>query len=498
MASHQTERMHLNNSFFYRYRVEIFLFLAALFIRFPFFFRDYIDKDESTFILMGQSIADGHLPYAHLWDLKPPLLFYFFAFIEKIFPHSFFAIRFFGTIVIFLSAILLMRIVKELKLKNGFLIALCYVMLSSEFGSLQGVMSEHFAVLFLLLGIYLFLKRKSNSSIFIRGVIFGCAILCKLNYAYAIVALMAFYFLYNWKKDRMRSLIYLALSIAGIILPIVLIGIPFVLSGKTNLFINSVFLAPLEYSKATNYTWLEKLKMTWWIIALTALVAYLAIKFSKEQNKFISYALIALLVGTVYTFFSSGIINGHYLVQVYPFLLILLLGVIAPKAIHVKLSLAAITVFLLSFESILEYGRVIKTIGDRENYRPTFEVVNELKELKLDKDKIFFANYHIGYWLLNQYPLTKSTTHPSNLSRPFLFKYFNDSNKTSLEELKFLMEDVTPEVVVSASNELDCFPGNSPENKYFTKTLEKDFKKVYEDANTHVFIWERANANKKN
>lgn len=447
---------------------------------------------------MGQSIADGHLPYAHLWDLKPPLLFYFFASIEKIFPHSFFAIRFFGTIIIFLTAIVLMRIVKELELKNGFVIALCYVLLSSEFGSLQGVMSEHFAVLFLILGIYLFIKRKSNNNVFISGMVFGCAILCKLNYAYAIAALMAFCFLYNLKNDQRRSLIYLALSTAGIVVPIMLIGIPYILSGKTNLFVNSVFLAPLEYSRATNYTLLEKLKMTWWVLALTALVAYLSIKFSKEETKFISYALVVILVGTVYTFFSSGIINGHYLVQVYPFLLLLLLGVIAPKPIHIKISFAAVAVSLLSFESILEYGRVIKTFGDRENYRPTFEVVSELKKLKLDDDKIFFANYHIGYWLLDQYPLTKSTTHPSNLSRPFLFKYFNDSNKTSLEELKYLMEDVQPDVVVSASDELDCFAGDSPENKYFRQRLEEQYKKVYEDTNTHVFIWERANANKGN
>lgn len=106
--------------FFHQYPAEIFLFLTTFFIRFPFFFRDYIDKDESTFILMGQSIADGFLPYDRLWDLKPPLLFYFFALIEKVFPHSFVAIRFFGVIIIFLSAILLMRIAKQANLKNGF------------------------------------------------------------------------------------------------------------------------------------------------------------------------------------------------------------------------------------------------------------------------------------------------------------------------------------------------------------------------------------------
>jgi len=44
------------------------------------FFPAVIDWDESTFILMGQSIIDGHLPYVKLWDLKPPGAFAFYAF----------------------------------------------------------------------------------------------------------------------------------------------------------------------------------------------------------------------------------------------------------------------------------------------------------------------------------------------------------------------------------------------------------------------------------
>jgi hypothetical protein len=440
---------------------------------------------------MGQSIADGHLPYDFLWDLKPPLLFYFFALIEKIFPHSFFAIRFFGTTIIFFSAILLLKIAKEMKLRNGFIIALGYVLLSSEFGSLQGVMSEHFAVFFLLLGIHFFIRRKSNYDVLIRGIAFGCAILCKLNYAYAIAALIIFYFLFSWRRDFRQSVIYLLLSAAGIMIPIILIAIPFISSGKTNLFINSVFLAPLEYGHASNYTWIDKLKATWWVIVLIILIAYLSVKFSKQELKPLTYGTAAILVGTVYTFFSSGIVNGHYLVQVYPFLLILLFGIIIPKTIKFKLSIAAIVVALLSFESILEYGRLVQNIGKPEEYRPTFKVVSELKKRKLDDDKIFFADYHIGYWLLNQYPLTKSTTHPSNLGRPFLFKYFNDSNKTSLDELKFIMSDVKPEVIVSSADDLYFFQDSSSENIFFRKTLSEDFDMIYKDTTDRIFIWER-------
>jgi hypothetical protein len=477
--------------FYSNYSTKLFLFFATLFIRFPFFFRDYIDQDESTFILMGQSVADGHLPYDHLWDLKPPLLFYFFAFIEKIFPHSFVALRFLGVIIIFLSAILLIKISKQAGLRNGFVIALSYILLSSEFGSLQGVMSEHFAVLFLLLGIFHLLRSKNLFSLMFTGMALGCAMLCKLNYAYAIFALTIFYFYNQYKKRNfLQSIQSVALIATGILLPIVLIAIPYILSGKADLFFNSVFLAPLEYARAIDYDWISKLKTTWWIISLMVVVSYLSLKYSKENN-FIVFICIAALAGTVYTFYSSGIVNGHYLVQVYPFLLLLLLGVIIQKTIHLKLGLAAFVVFLLSFESLLEYSRLIKGFQNAAEYRPTFEVISELKKKKLDKSKIFFADYHIGYWLLDQYPLTKSTTHPSNLSRSYLFKYYNNSRKTSLEELKYILEEVKPKVIVSESNYLDFFANDSPENTYFRENVAEHFEMIYKDTVDRIYIWER-------
>jgi hypothetical protein len=224
---------------------------------------------------------------------------------------------------------------------------------------------------------------------------------------------------------------------------------------------------------------------------LTALITYLAIRFSKEENKQIVFACVAILTGTVYTFFSSGILNGHYLVQVYPFFLLLIFGVLVQRTMQPKLGIAAIVVILLSVESLLEYGRIIKTATNRAAYRASFEVVQELKKRKLDDDKIFFASYHIGYWLLHQYPLTKSTTHPSNLSRPFLFPYFNDSNKTSLQELKYILKDVKPEVIVSESGGLNFFPDSSSENLYFTKSLSENFELIYKDSVDRIYIWER-------
>jgi 4-amino-4-deoxy-L-arabinose transferase-like glycosyltransferase len=479
--------------FIHRNQAEIFLFLSAFFIRFPFFFRDYIDKDESTFILMGQSIADGHLPYDVLWDLKPPLLFYFFGLIENVFPHSFVAIRFFGLVVVFLSALLLLRICRQLHLRNGFLIAAGYVVLSSEFGSLQGVMSEHFAVFFLLLGLVFFLRENGKNSLLLAGVAFGCAMLCKLNYAYAVGALMIVYAITAWRETNTKKAIKACAFLAlGLLMPFVLVAIPFVASHKLMLFINSVFLAPLEYAKALQYNWLDKLKSTWWVLALSAVVCYAALKSARAYERKNILSVVAMLVGTVYTFYSSGIVNGHYLVQVYPFFLMLLLGLLLRVNYQPRLVVAAAFVVLVSFEAIAEYYYLISGLKNPVEYRPTFEVVSELKKRKLDDDKIFFADYHIGYWLLDQYPLTKSSTHPSNIARPYLFKYYDDPSKNSLQELRYIMEQVKPEVIVSQSDDLEFFPDNSPENIYFKKKLAVDFERIYTDTTDDIFIWERS------
>ena len=477
----------------------LFLFLTTLFIRLPFFFRDYTDRDESTFILMGQSIADGHLPYVHLWDLKPPLLFYIFGAIETLFPHSFIAIRFFGVLVVFISAIFLDKIAKKGGLHNGLFIALLYIIFSSEIGNLQGLMSEHLAVLFFLPGLFFLQERRNGFYFLIAGLFFGCALLCKLSYAYAVVALIISFLLLNWKSSSRRELFTSNLLLGfGLLLPFFLISIPFLAQQQADIFINSVFLAPLEYGHAQQYTFLQKIAKTWWIISPALLLSFLAMKKSSPGNKELISIASAVLLGTVYTFFSSGIVNGHYLILIFPFVFILLSAIISKREVAVRLRYLALFVILISVESLIEYYRVAKSYTETGTsyYRPSFQIVNELKRLGLDKKKIFFADYHIGYWLLQQYPLSKSTTHPTNLGRPYLFKYFN-VNKTSMEELKYLMEEVRPDIVVSKIDRLGFFSYNGEENSYFRSIISEKFKVLKQDNSNKIFIWQRIDSSKK-
>lgn len=473
--------------------IALFLFLVLLFIRFPFFFRDYMDKDESTFILMGQSIADGYLPYSQLWDLKPPLLFYLFGLIEYIFPDSLAAIRVFGMLFIFGSALLLMAIAKRNNMRNGPLIALSYVILSSMFGSVQGVMSEHIAVFFMLAAVFTFLKKKTAGNLLLSGFLLGCTVLCKMNYAYAVAGILLYYFIANLKPGgffdgfKNSSLIF-----TGFLAALLLAATPYIINNRLDLFIDSVFLAPYEYGRATGLSAWEKLEETCWLILLLLAVSFLAAKKTMQEHKELFWITLMILLATTYTFYSSGVINGHYLLQLYPFIALLVLGIILSKEFRLKPASLILFLAAISIETWIEYYRLgahAANEGSLYNGK-AFDTVDELKKRNLDDKKIFFSDYHIGYWLLDDYPLTKSTTHPSNIGRPFLFKYFDNPRNTTMEELRFLIEEIQPDVLVARDEDVGFVDG-SPEENYMDTITNNYFDLLVKDEEDDIYIWVR-------
>ncbi|OLY93230.1 hypothetical protein SAMN05444008_10712 [Cnuella takakiae] len=470
----------------------LFLFCATLFIRLPFFFRDYIDVDESTFILMGQSVADGNQPYLHLWDLKPPLLFYFFGGIEYLFPRSFIAIRFTAVLVIFVSAFFLQRIAIQHRLRNPFLIALGYVLLSSLFGSLQGFMSEHLAVFFLLPGIYL-LHKDRPWAMLLAGVFFSCSLMSKLSYGYGLALLMVLIGLWTWrKKGFLVALGHSVLLGLGLIIPILCLAIPYYVQGKLQVFTDSVFLAPLAYAKAQPLSFGDKLANTWWINLVVALLSMAVIKTARKEQRYHAAIFLCLLLGTTYTFFASGLVNGHYLVMIYPFVLLLVLGLIIRKDFRLKKAVLVLAVLLVAAESHLEYYRIAKNYlaTGSPYYRTSFKAVAALRSRNLADEKIFFTHYHIGYWLLNQYPLTRSTTHPSNINRPYLFPFYG-AQTTVLAELRYLMDTIRPDVLVSKEVTGVSFMETGAEREYFRKVVATDYRQVYQNTEERLFIWQR-------
>ncbi len=436
-------------------KVFLWLSLISVLIRLPFFFRDYIDRDESTFILMAQSWVDGYLPYTQLWDLKPPLVYLFFAAIIYIFGKSFIAIRLVGALAVAIIAFFTFKIGKEVKSTVvGYWAAISCVYLLSLFGSLQGVMSEHLSMLFFMPALYILIKYDQKKWFFMAGIFLGISLMMKLNLAYAVLGIALFFIGQSiFRKHPYQGLLKMTLMGSGIGLIIVLSAIPYALDGILQVWTDSVILAPLAYAKTLQASIIKVLPLGILLLAVGV------VSWKKKWLNFKDPSIVLLVVviaGVVFSFFKSGKVNGHYLMQLYPMLLVLI-GVVLTKSVVVKRKYYPIVIliaFLIPVESYVEYYAILKNKATHGTYfnGEGIRVPEYILANGLDSKKILFFEYHIGYWLLNASPPSKAATHPSNICRTDLFPYYKNPRKTSMAELEYLMDSVQPTTVITRMN----------------------------------------------
>lgn len=100
---------------------------------------------------MGQSWADGNLPYLALWDLKPPITFAYFGLMITVFGKSLWWIRMGGVLMVSATSFMVYAFLRNNNkpFNQSIVLAVLSLYFSSLFGSVQGVMSEHISILFI-------------------------------------------------------------------------------------------------------------------------------------------------------------------------------------------------------------------------------------------------------------------------------------------------------------------------------------------------------------
>lgn len=456
--------------------------LLAILIRFPFFFRDYIDRDESTFILMGESWLHGHLPYTVLWDLKPPLVYLFFAGIIYLFGKSFIAIRMAGVLAVSVMAFFTFALGKEFySSRSAFFAGIACVYLTSLFGSLQGVMSEHLSMLAFMPGLYLLVKQKNAWYVLAAGFFMGIALMLKLNLAYAAALLGIFPLIDpSGNKSFLNRLSQAILFGGGLVTIIALTWLPYALKGLGLVWWKSVVLAPLAYTEAGGDPIIKMAP----IVILVALFLFLGIRKKWLDPRLRGVQLLSLaLVGIVLSFIKGGRLNGHYLIQFHPVFLVLLAGVLEQASPRLKFNMkpwVALVLLILPLESYLEYYSIFKNKIERGTFYngEGFTVPAYLKAHHLQTGDVFFLEYHIGYWFLPAHPPTKAATHPSNLCREELFPYFDNPRKTSMEELSYIMDTLRPALVVTRYQRRIFDKKKESENDYMVGYLAQHYQVI--------------------
>ena len=442
---------------------------------------------------MAQSWVDGYLPYTQLWDLKPPITFLFFAIIIYTFGKSFLAIRVAGALLVAITSFFSYKIgISTTTKKVAFWSAMVLIALQSLFGSLQGVMSEHISTTFFVIGLYWLLQKKGTLNFLITGIFFGLTLMTKLNMAYAILFLFLMILWNGFQKKKLLK-VTLKLSVIGfaILLVILFTALPYYLKNIQHVWWQSVFEAPLAYSKSENHSVTKVLPLAIIILVFFSIAA------KKKLLDFGSFAvqlLTASIFGVLISFLQAGKANGHYMIQLYP-PLIIILGITLYKLkflLHINYKpYVLLLCFLIPIETYLEFGNILENNVKKGNFfnGEGIDVPNYFKEKELDVNHLFFAEYHIGYWQLNAKPPTKAATHPSSILRDNLFPFMENPRQTSAEELEFILEDYQPAFIITRKYRRVFHKKNYAANFYMNLKLLENYSPL--DTIDNAIIYRR-------
>lgn len=419
-----------------------FLVLAVLF-RLPYFYRDVIDWDESVFILMGQSIADGNLPYTEVWDNKPPGGFALFAVVQYLFPQSLLAVRLFGAVLVSLTAFLTYRLAVTVMRREAALLAgtLCCFAVSLLASSGQAVMMEHVANPFILLALLFAIgtKLKARDALLL-GALLAAAILIRTNLAYAVIITGAAFVL-SWLPEGLsaaaRATVFGAL---GGLLILLASTLPFLLSGTLDLYVTSVIRVPLAYSAfglgiaETVQALLSSIaprnsaqmleaatlsKLVFWCLGTLGLLL-MAIGL-RPQDKIrarwgILLGALAVAIATV----ANRQPFAHYLIQLMPFFAIgaayalwrigLCSGWRSLPSFGLVL-LAALLMLIPPYQALHE-----RYLSGKPLYRgQSFTLAEYLRPRLGEGESIFVSRHILLYWLLDRTPPVPIAAFPNNI-----------------------------------------------------------------------------------
>lgn len=318
-------------------KIFLTLLLMTFFLRFPFFFQYDIrwGWDEFTFILMGQSLLDGHLPYTELWEIKPPLTFAAFAFFILLFGKSIVGVRLGGAICVLISAYITFHIGKHIWGRRAGLLAAIFCIFFTSFGSVgQIIYTEIIASVPLMGALAIGVMRTLNPrTTFFIGFLLSIATLVRMNFAYLCV-LVGLYILVKTIRSKNFPLRHISMYALGGLIPAVLVSLPYIVSGQSQILFDALVTAPLQYAN-TQLSSIDALirllgktvqisNAVLWLGFLGGIV--LALKSWKtciEMQKQGLLLLAGFFIGVGFSIINSGAAYFHYIINLIPFMALL-------------------------------------------------------------------------------------------------------------------------------------------------------------------------------
>ncbi len=487
--------------------IILFLLFLTLFVRFPFWFRAVMDWDESTYILMAQSMLDGKLLYRDLWDINPPLSHASFALFIGLFGKSIVAVRACGAFCVLLSAVLTYYMGRKIYGRLGAVLAAAtFVLAASLLHGGQTTMTEHIALVPLLVGVLILLRRSFPLHLMLAlGALVSVAALVRFNLAFLAVVIGVIVLLHPSHENLAARVKAGAAYAVGGLVVVALTAFPYLMAGEGAVWGASVVVAPLAHAGITPPfdafqrligAYFRPMGPTFWFSSLFLVLSLSSIGWAiykmiteRSEHRLQIAIVIVVTVGIAVSLISGGVYS-HYLLLLAPFLS-LFAAVAVIKCLFSRAFVPATAVFLSVVAVVLlptfqEY-RFLATraaAGEALIHGPAYEIADFVESLGLADYTIFLMSDHIVYWLLDKRPPTR-IAHPANMVDPYMLGVVSGKGATTKTEIAAIF-DRSPTIVVK--REREWYMRDFPDDRHYLDQRLESYDLVRVIENRRIYL----------
>jgi hypothetical protein len=192
------------------------------------------------------------------------------------------------------------------------------------------------------------------------------------------------------------------------------------------------------------------------------------------------FVLLIFLVGSACSVFLSGPAHDHYLIQLYPSLAIFLAVALVRQPAGMQRLFIQTGVFLFMIASSVifvskEYLQLTRRIEENMglSYYPEYEIARYLQHESPDRNPVFLLSDHIVYWFIGQYPPTRLSTHPPNITKQYLVAAVEGPDATPEVELNKMLS--TRPAFIVKNKDLWYLTEGEPITRLLTRTLKSNY-----------------------
>ncbi len=432
---------------------------------------EQIDWDESTFIIMASDVLDGHLPYLNLYDNKTPGIFFLLAPVMWLFGETLVVVRLFGDIAVLIAAGATYFICRRIAPPIESALAVAAMIAVSAIVPLQPTLTEHVVVALVMVSAWLVVGRRDALwSAFCVGLLLSVATITRLNVAFVVVALGAYY---AWgfvrPRPRLHRLALFAYGAGGLV-PLLALLVAYGSAGALDVLFLATVSVPFSYSQ-NQMSVLEVVAehARLWVgtavrypgmfVPFSVLIILGGYKFCRSFfSSPLSRAVtldetepreVRLIVSLLFAAMLLSVLMGgaafrHYWLQLLPFAAIFIATPLAGRDGRWESWITGALAAVLIASSLVTFGpSSLALLQGRQRLDDSHvirQVAEQIAAHKKPGDRVFATNFQLVYWYLDQDPPSPVVTHPANITQTAVITPLVAAGYVPEDELDRLIE----------------------------------------------------------